>query len=116
MSGQAGSPSYVARGARPWNVQPQSGLVVLRCYYVHIVVRILSFYRESVDATMETIKSGEYDLEGEEWNNISCDAKEVVRRLLVVDPAERACATEAKSLSFFSDFNDTNAYILTTRH
>ena len=64
------------------------------------------FTGESVDATMETIKSGDYNLEGEEWDNISCEAKEVVRRLLVVDPAARACATEAKSLSFFSDFNE----------
>ena len=113
LSGQAGSPSYVA----PEVLDPGTYNHKADLWSCGVIMYILlsgssPFTGESVDATMETIKSGDYNLEGEEWDNISCEAKEVVRRLLVVDPAERACATEAKSLSFFSDFNDTNAYVL----
>ena len=46
---------------------------------------------------MDLIKSGNYSMDTEEWDDVSSEAKEVIRRLLIVDPLERASATEAKS-------------------
>ena len=66
---------------------------------------------KTADATMDLIKSGNYSMDTEEWDDVSSEAKEVIRRLLIVDPLERASATEAKSLSFFEGIDDTNKYV-----
>ena len=104
LSGQAGSPSYVA----PEVLDPGTYNHKADLWSCGVIMYILlsgssPFTGESVDATMETIKSGDYNLEGEEWI-IFHEAKEVVRRLLVVDPAARACATGSQIVKFFLRF------------
>lgn len=38
------------------------------------------------------IKEGTYDLEGEPWPSISAKAKDLLKKLLTVDPEERISA------------------------
>ena len=113
LTGQAGSPSYVA----PEVIDPGTYNNKADLWSCGVIMYILlsgtsPFTGKTADATMELIKTGNYSMDGEEWDHVSWEAKEVVHRLLVVDPTMRATATEAKSLSYFSDFNDTNQYIL----
>ncbi len=113
LTGQAGSPSYVA----PEVIDPGTYNNKADLWSCGVIMYILlsgtsPFIGKTADATMELIKNGNYSMDGEEWDHVSFEAKEVVHRLLVVDPTMRATATEAKSLSYFSDFKDTNQYIL----
>jgi len=41
------------------------------------------------------VRVGEYDFNGEEWKNVSEDAKDLIRHLLVVDPRRRWSAMQA---------------------
>ena len=38
---------------------------------------------------IHTIKKGAYGFEGDEWQNVSDDAKDLITRLIVVDPSQR---------------------------
>ena len=112
LTGQAGSPSYVA----PEVIDPgtYSNKADLWCCGVIMYILLSGsspFAGKTADATMDLIKSGNYSMDTEEWDDVSSKAKEVIRKLLIVDPLERASATEAKSLSFFEGIDDTNKYV-----
>ena len=54
------------------------------------------FHHRKREVTIDKIMRGDYGrLEGGPWRNISEEAKDFVRKLLVVDPKERMTATEA---------------------
>jgi calcium/calmodulin-dependent protein kinase I len=54
----------------------------------------LPFYDEDQFELFERIKGGKYDMSDPIWNNISTDAKDLIKKLLVVDPAQRITAKE----------------------
>lgn len=54
----------------------------------------LPFYGENINAVYKSIVSGSFSLEGEIWNNISIEAKDLVKRLLCLDPNLRLSAKE----------------------
>ena len=112
LTGQAGSPSYVA----PEVIDPGTYNNKADLWSCGVIMYILlsgssPFAGKTADATMDLIKSGNYSMDTEEWDDVSSKAKEVIRKLLIVDPLERASATEAKSLSFFEGIDDTNKCI-----
>jgi calcium/calmodulin-dependent protein kinase I len=53
------------------------------------------FYAEDDDECFDMIIAGEFDFPSPYWDNISDDAKDLLRKLLVVDPAKRLTAAEA---------------------
>ena len=52
------------------------------------------FYHESTAALYKQIKKGEFDFPAPYWSNISESAKDLVRKLLTVDPAKRYTAKQ----------------------
>lgn len=42
----------------------------------------------------EMIKQGEYDLTDEAWSHVSDEAKDLINKVLVVDPTKRISADE----------------------
>ena len=52
------------------------------------------FYHESTAALYKQIKRGEFDFPAPYWTNISESAKDLVRKLLTVDPAKRFSAKQ----------------------
>ncbi|KAM3140351.1 hypothetical protein pb186bvf_007511 [Paramecium bursaria] len=57
-------------------------LYVLLCGYT-------PFYEESNEKLFELIKKGKVDFSGQEWKKISNEAKDLIQRLLEVDPGKR---------------------------
>ncbi|KAM3140347.1 hypothetical protein pb186bvf_007507 [Paramecium bursaria] len=57
-------------------------LYVLLCGYP-------PFYEESNEKLFELIKKGKVDFSGQEWKKISNEAKDLIQRLLEVDPGKR---------------------------
>jgi hypothetical protein len=49
------------------------------------------FYDENNAALFAQIKAGAYDFPSPYWDDVSEDARDLVRQLLVVDPAKRLC-------------------------
>lgn len=50
---------------------------------------------------LRTIMEGKYSFSGEEWEDISDSAKELIQNLLCVDPSKRYTAADALNSSFF---------------
>ena len=54
------------------------------------------FYDDSTRILFEIIKQGRYDFPPEYWDDVSESAKDLIRKLLVVDPAQRLTAAQVK--------------------
>jgi serine/threonine protein kinase len=52
------------------------------------------FYDEDNMVLFEKIKRGQYEFPAPSWDNISSDAKSIIRALLVVDPNQRMTPDE----------------------
>jgi len=55
------------------------------------------------------VKKGKFEFDGEEWDYISKDAKNLVSAMLVVDPSKRISAEQILSHPWFvSEMNETS--------
>lgn len=52
---------------------------------------------------IDTIKMGKYAFEGEEWENVSQEAKDLISNLLVIDPKQRLVPSAAMKHAWLSD-------------
>ena len=52
------------------------------------------------------IKQGKYSFEGEEWLNVSTEAKDLIRKLLVIDPKKRLVPSKALKHEWLKDAPD----------
>ena len=53
------------------------------------------FYEDNQAELFRKIKAGNYKFHPEFWDNVSTDAKDLISKMLVVDPAKRITAAEA---------------------
>ena len=64
------------------------------------------FYEDSNPELFEKIKKGEYDFPADPWDEISADAKDLVSKLLVVEPTERATVDDVKNHEWVASASD----------
>eukprot|EP00743_Colponemidia_sp_Colp-15_P000268 GILK01000315.1.p1 GENE.GILK01000315.1~~GILK01000315.1.p1 ORF type:complete len:356 (-),score=65.20 GILK01000315.1:193-1176(-) len=98
MKTACGTPGYVA----PEILKQQGYSEAVDFWSIGVILYVLlcgfpPFYDENNAALYEKIKSGSYDFPSPYWDGISELAKDLIRRLLVVDPAKRANAEEILS-------------------
>ncbi len=61
-------------------------------------------FRGEPEEVMKQIRYGEYDFHKKYWGHVSMEAKELISRMLTVDPSERISAGDAlKSPWIFAD-------------
>jgi len=53
------------------------------------------FYGDNDAEILESVKKGVYDFDEEEWDDVSADAKSLITKLLLKDPAKRYTAEQA---------------------
>lgn len=95
MTTACGTPGYVA--PEVLKNEPYGKAVDLWSLGVILYILLCGFppfYHESTAALYKQIKKGEFDFPAPYWTNISASAKDLVRRLLTVDPAQRATAAQ----------------------
>jgi len=95
MQTACGTPGYVA----PEILQNTGFGIEVDMWSVGVILYILlcgfpPFYEEEMPALFKQIMSGRYDYPSPWWDNISKDAKDLVDKLLKVDPRQRFTAEQ----------------------
>lgn len=93
MTTACGTPGYVA----PEVLKNEPYGTAVDLWSLGVILYILlcgfpPFYHESTAELYRQIKKGQYDFPSPYWNDISDAAKDIVRRLLCVDPKQRLSA------------------------
>jgi len=70
------------------------------------------FYNDNDAKLFESIMAANYYFHSPYWDNISKEAKDVIRALLVVDPAERLTAAQTKEMEWFKISVDGKSSVL----
>ena len=91
-----GTPGYVA----PEVLRQKGYGKAVDMWSVGVITYILlcgypPFYDEDQASLFETIIRGKFEFHTEYWGNISASAKDLIKKLLTVDPAKRLTAKEA---------------------
>jgi calcium/calmodulin-dependent protein kinase I len=95
MATQCGTPGYVA----PEILEGHPYTDKVDIWSLGVITYILlcgfpPFYDENNQALFAQIKAGAYDFPSPYWDGVSAEAKEFIRKLLVVDPKKRLSARE----------------------
>lgn len=82
-------------------------LFIIFCLYPQVILYILlcgfpPFYHENTAQLYKQIKKGEYDFPAPYWTDISDSAKDLVKKLLTVDPKQRYTAKQVLSHPWIS--------------
>ena len=72
------------------------------CYVVISPFTAISTLK-SMNDLIQTIKTGNYSFEGDEWHNVSFDAKDLIKKLIVIDPMKRLVPLAALKHKWFDD-------------
>ncbi|SBT76869.1 calcium-dependent protein kinase 3, putative [Plasmodium ovale] len=101
MKTKAGTPYYVApqvlTGCYDYKCDLWSAgvlLYILLCGYP-------PFYGESDHEILSMVKKGKFNFKGKEWNNITDEAKDLIKRCLTMDPMKRISASDALKHPWF---------------
>ncbi|GMI37429.1 hypothetical protein TeGR_g18 [Tetraparma gracilis] len=70
------------------------------------------FYEEHTPELFKIIKKGEYDFPSPYWDDISDGAKDLVKKLLVVDPKKRFTAADVFTHAWMEDKSDSSGKTL----
>lgn len=107
LTNRCGTPTYVApeilknvphdTKADMWSV----GVII----YV-LLVGYPPFMEDNQSDLFRKIRTGDYDFFEEDWEGISEEARDLIKSLLVTDPAQRLTAVQALESPWFEDGND----------
>jgi len=96
LTKQCGTPFFVSPEIlmrKPYD--QKSDMWSIGCIIFLLLAGNLPFMGRSQKELFRKIVSGKYEFAAEDWANVSEDAKDLVRRLLVLNPDERMTANEA---------------------
>lgn len=103
MSAQVGSPSYVAPEVMAGKYNETADM-----WSVGVIMYILlsgepPFHGESPSQIMKKVRNGEYSMEQNTWRFITSSGKDMVKRLMTMDPEKRLTLSEALSHAWWDD-------------
>jgi calcium/calmodulin-dependent protein kinase I len=96
LSKQCGTPFFVSPEIlMRKGYDQQSDMWSVGCIVYLLLSGNLPFMGRSQKELFRKIVAGKYEFDGEEWDEISDGAKDLVKQLLILDPAKRITATDA---------------------
>ena len=89
---------------------PQADMWSAGCILYEMLVGRHPFDAETDEDLYRLIRAGEYDITGDAWATISDEAKDLLCRLLTIDPTVRLSATEAMQHHWITTASHTDAH------
>lgn len=96
----AGSPAYVAPEVLIGDYGQKADIWSVGVLLHALLVGVLPFQGDSLEALFEAIKSRELDFHSEKWQSVSKPARDLLERILTRDIAARITAEEVLSKHF----------------
>lgn len=95
LSLRIGTPFYVAPEVLNKNYNEKIDVWSCGTIFYMLLVGKPPFNGWSTQDILQNVMEGKYKMEGEEWKNISIQAKDLLKKMLTVNPTKRISATEA---------------------
>ncbi|CDO62527.1 calcium-dependent protein kinase 3 [Plasmodium reichenowi] len=101
MKTKAGTPYYVAPQVLTGSYNYKCDMWSSGVLFYILLCGYPPFFGESDHEILSMVKKGKYQFKGKEWNNISEEAKDLIKRCLTMDADKRICASEALQHPWF---------------
>ena len=103
MSAQVGSPSYVAPEVMMGKYNESADMWSLGVIMYILLSGEPPFHGDSPSQIMKKVREGEYSMEQNTWRFITSSGKDMVQRLMTMDPNDRMTLSEALSHKWWDD-------------
>jgi calcium-dependent protein kinase len=94
MKTKAGTPYYISPEVLTGNYDKSCDLWSAGCIMYILLCGYPPFYGDDDQEILRMVKKGEFDFDGEEWDDVSNDAKDLIKKL-ICKPERRLTAEEA---------------------
>ena len=95
LSQKVGTPYYIAPEVLNYSYNEKVDVWSCGVILYILLVGYPPFSGNSVNEILESVKKGKYEMTGPEWNKISKNAKDLVKKMLLYDPTKRISAETA---------------------
>lgn len=100
MNTRAGTPNYISPEVLAGNYGVECDLWSAGCILYILLCGYPPFYGDDDQQILEMVQRGKFDFDGEEWDDISKDAKDLIKKL-ICKPEKRLTAEEALAHKWF---------------
>jgi len=108
LTTKAGTPYYIAPEVLSGKYDHMCDIWSLGVILYIILCGYPPFHGDTDQEILVKVKKGHYTFEGEEWKNISADAKDVISKCLNTDPSKRITAEHILEHNWFKvELKDT---------
>ena len=100
MNTRAGTPNYISPEVLAGNYGVECDLWSAGCILYILLCGYPPFYGDDDQQILEMVQRGKFDFDGEEWDEISKEAKDLIKKL-ICKPEKRLTAEEALQHKWF---------------
>lgn len=94
MKSRAGTPYYISPEVLTGNYDVSCDMWSAGCILYILLCGYPPFYGDDNQEILEMVRKGAFDFDGEEWDNVSSEAKDLIKKL-ITRPERRLTAQEA---------------------
>lgn len=94
MNTRAGTPNYISPEVLAGNYGVECDLWSAGCILYILLCGYPPFYGDDDQEILQMVQRGKFDFDGEEWDEISKEAKDLIKKL-ICKPEKRLTASEA---------------------
>lgn len=94
MKSRAGTPYYISPEVLTGNYDVSCDMWSAGCILYILLCGYPPFYGDDNQEILEMVRKGQFDFDGEEWDNVSSEAKDLIKKL-ITKPERRLTAQEA---------------------
>jgi calcium-dependent protein kinase len=104
MTTRVGTPYYIAPEVLGRHYDKSCDLWSIGVITYILLCGYPPFYGDTDPEIFASVRAGRYDFDSPEWTNVSAEAKDLISRLLLLDPSKRLTADEALRHPWLSGF------------